>query len=106
VVLLYIMQARARRIAIVFITHNVHHAYPVGDRFTILNRGASYGTFPKEDATREEVLVMSCTGSATSWPSSPAPTALATWANRARPSTRAGTASRTASGGMADAHPA
>jgi simple sugar transport system ATP-binding protein len=62
VVLRYIMQARARGIAVVFITHNVHHAYPVGDRFTILNRGASYGTFAKGDATREEVLGMMAGG--------------------------------------------
>jgi simple sugar transport system ATP-binding protein len=62
VVLRYIMQARARGVAVVFITHNVHHAYPVGDRFTILNRGASYGTFRKEDATREEVLGMMAGG--------------------------------------------
>ena len=56
------MQARARGIAVVFITHNVHHAYPVGDKFTILNRGASYGTFAKADATREEVLGMMAGG--------------------------------------------
>src|SRR3712207_8059023 len=62
VVLRYIMQARARGIAVVFITHNVHHAYPVGDRFTILNRGASYGTFSKADATREDVLGMMAGG--------------------------------------------
>ncbi|MCB0072432.1 MAG: sugar ABC transporter ATP-binding protein [Caldilineaceae bacterium] len=52
VVLRYIAQARARGIAVIFITHNVHHAYPIGDRFTILNRGTSYGTFLKTDVTR------------------------------------------------------
>jgi simple sugar transport system ATP-binding protein len=62
VVLRYIMQARARGVAVIFITHNVHHAYPVGDKFTILNRGASYGTFAKHDATREEVLGMMAGG--------------------------------------------
>ena len=39
VVLRYIAQARARGLGVVFITHNVHHAYPIGDRFTLLNRG-------------------------------------------------------------------
>ncbi len=39
VVLRYIAQARARNLGVIFITHNVHHAYPVADRFTILNRG-------------------------------------------------------------------
>src|SRR5690606_10873279 len=36
VVLRYIAQARARDLGVIFITHNPHHAYAVGDRFTIL----------------------------------------------------------------------
>ena len=43
VVLKYILQARERGVAVIFITHNPHHAYPVGDRFVILNRGQSLG---------------------------------------------------------------
>jgi simple sugar transport system ATP-binding protein len=62
VVLRYIAQARARGLGVVFITHNVHHAYPIGDRFTILNRGRSYGTFSKADVTREEVVSMMAGG--------------------------------------------
>ncbi len=58
VVLRYIASARARGLGVIFITHNVHHAYPVGDRFTILNRGRCYGTFEKADITREQVLTM------------------------------------------------
>jgi simple sugar transport system ATP-binding protein len=56
VVLRYIAQARARRLGVVFITHNPHHAYAVGDRFTILKRGRSTGTFAKSDISREEVV--------------------------------------------------
>lgn len=62
VVLRYIAQARARGLGVVFITHNVHHAYPIGDRFTILNRGQSYGTFSKKEVTREEVVAMMAGG--------------------------------------------
>jgi len=62
VVLRYIAQARARGIAVIFITHNVHHAYPIGDRFTILNRGSSYGTFLKKDVSREQVVEMMAGG--------------------------------------------
>jgi len=62
VVLRYIAQARSRGLGVVFITHNVHHAYPIGDRFTILNRGRSYGTFSKSDVTREEVVSMMAGG--------------------------------------------
>ena len=62
VVLRYIAQARARGLGVVFITHNVHHAYPIGDRFTLLNRGTSYGTFSKSEVTREEVVSMMAGG--------------------------------------------
>ena len=39
----YIAQARDRGLGVVFITHNPHHAYPVGDRFLLLNRGPQPG---------------------------------------------------------------
>ena len=62
VVLRYIAQARAKGLGVIFITHNVHHAYPVADAFTILKRGTSYGTFRKADVTREQVLEMMAGG--------------------------------------------
>jgi simple sugar transport system ATP-binding protein len=62
VVLRYIAQARDRGLGVIFITHNVHHAYPVGDRFTILNRGQSYGTFEKSEVSREGVVTMMAGG--------------------------------------------
>jgi ABC-type lipoprotein export system ATPase subunit len=61
-VLRYIAQARARNLGVIFITHNVHHAYPVGDAFTLLNRGRTLGTFRKEEISREEVLNMMAGG--------------------------------------------
>ena len=62
VVLRYVAQAKERELAVIFITHNVHHAYPIGDRFTILNRGRSYGTFEKSEVSREEVVTMMAGG--------------------------------------------
>ncbi|MFL5955334.1 MAG: ATP-binding cassette domain-containing protein [Gaiellaceae bacterium] len=56
VVLKYILQARERGVAVIFITHNPHHAYPVGDRFVILNRGQSLGTFEKSQIDRQELV--------------------------------------------------
>jgi simple sugar transport system ATP-binding protein len=47
VVLRYVAQARARKLGVIFITHNPHHAYAVGDKFTILKRGRTVGTFTK-----------------------------------------------------------
>lgn len=61
-VLKVIAKARAKGIAVIFITHNVHHAYPIADSFTMLNRGTSLGTFDKKDVTREEVLEMMAGG--------------------------------------------
>jgi simple sugar transport system ATP-binding protein len=62
IVLRYIAQARAKRLGVIFITHNPHHAYPIGDRFTLLNRGRSLGTFAKSEITREELTSMMAGG--------------------------------------------
>ncbi|MCW6511833.1 ATP-binding cassette domain-containing protein [Lichenifustis flavocetrariae] len=56
IVLRYIAQARARGIGVIFITHNINHAYPIGDVFTLLNRGRTHGTFRKSEITEAEVL--------------------------------------------------
>jgi simple sugar transport system ATP-binding protein len=64
IVLRYIAQARARGLGVIFITHNPHHAYPIGDHFTILNRGTSYGTFAKSEISREELTGMMAGGEA------------------------------------------
>ena len=61
-VLRLIARARAQGISVIFITHNVHHAYPVGDTFTLLDRGRSMGTFAKRDISRDEVLNMMAGG--------------------------------------------
>ena len=55
-VLRLVARARDKGISVIFITHNVHHAYPIGDSFTLLNRGRSMGTFKKADISRDEVL--------------------------------------------------
>jgi simple sugar transport system ATP-binding protein len=63
VVLKYIVQARDRGVAVVFITHNPHHAYPVGDRFVILNRGRTLGTYAKGELDRQELVRQMAGGS-------------------------------------------
>jgi len=55
VVLRYIVQARDRGLGVIFITHNPHHAYPVGDRFLLLKRGQSIGYYEKSEITLEEL---------------------------------------------------
>jgi simple sugar transport system ATP-binding protein len=56
VVLKYVLQARDRGVAVVFITHNPHHAYPVGDHFTILNRGRMTGSYARAELSRERLV--------------------------------------------------
>ena len=56
VVLRYIAAARDRGLGVVFITHNPHHAYPVGDRFVVLKRGRSVCDRPKAELPREELV--------------------------------------------------
>jgi len=62
IVLRLIAQARRRGLGVVFITHNIQHAYPVGDRFTLLNRGRSLGTFPRDRITRDQAVQMMAGG--------------------------------------------
>ena len=64
IVLRYIAQARSRGLGVIFITHNPHHAYPIGDHFTLLNRGRSLGTFAKSEISREELTGMMAGGEA------------------------------------------
>jgi simple sugar transport system ATP-binding protein len=62
VVLKYIAKARERGLGVVFITHNPHHAYPVGDRFMLLRRGKSMGDFPKSELSLEDLTSMMAGG--------------------------------------------
>lgn len=48
-VLKYVSQVRNKGLGVIFITHNVRHAFAVGDRFTVLNRGKTLGTFAKDE---------------------------------------------------------
>jgi simple sugar transport system ATP-binding protein len=57
-VLRYVARARVQGIGVIFITHNPHHAWAVGDRFTILKRGHSMGIFTKDEISREEIVRM------------------------------------------------
>jgi simple sugar transport system ATP-binding protein len=51
-----VAQARDRGLGVIFITHNPHHAYPVGDRFVILNRGRLMGDWRKAEISRDELV--------------------------------------------------
>ncbi|MBF6173696.1 ATP-binding cassette domain-containing protein [Nocardia blacklockiae] len=55
IVLRYVVQARDRGLGVVLITHNPHHAYPVGDRFLLLKRGSVLGSYEKSDIDLPEL---------------------------------------------------
>jgi simple sugar transport system ATP-binding protein len=57
VVLKYTAAARDAGLGVVFITHNPHHAYLVGDHFVVLKRGAM-----NLDAKRSEISLEELTG--------------------------------------------
>jgi simple sugar transport system ATP-binding protein len=56
VVLRYVVQSAQRGVGVIFITHNPHHAHPVGDHFVLLNRGRVIGDHAKADVTREQLV--------------------------------------------------
>ncbi len=56
IVLRHVIRARAKGLAVIFITHNVQHALPVGDRFTILSHGRLAGEFVRGQVTQDELL--------------------------------------------------
>ncbi|WP_120495577.1 ATP-binding cassette domain-containing protein [Kiloniella sp. EL199] len=61
-VLATINMVRKLGVAVVFITHNVRHAMAVGDRFTVLNRGKTYGTASRGEVSPEELQDMMAGG--------------------------------------------
>ena len=62
VVLKYIARSRDRGLGVGFITHNPHHAFPVGDRFLLLNRGTSMGNYEKSEITLAELTSLMAGG--------------------------------------------
>jgi simple sugar transport system ATP-binding protein len=53
IVLRHAISARNRGLGVIFITHNVQHALPIGDTFTILTRGRSGGTYKRGELDAE-----------------------------------------------------
>jgi simple sugar transport system ATP-binding protein len=56
IVLKYILSARERGVAVIFITHNPHHAFLVGDHFYLLNRGRMTASFVREKVQLDELI--------------------------------------------------
>lgn len=62
VVLRYVVEAKRRGLGVILVTHNPHHAYPVGDHFVILRRGEVFGDYRKKDLPLEQLVQMMAGG--------------------------------------------
>jgi simple sugar transport system ATP-binding protein len=62
IVLKYIVQARASGRGVIFITHNPHHAFPVGDRFVLLKRGKMMGSYLKSETSLDQLTALMAGG--------------------------------------------
>ena len=63
-VLRIITQAKARGVAVIFVTHNVRHAMTVGDRFAVLIHGEKADDFSKGERTAAELTDLMAGGEA------------------------------------------
>ena len=55
IVLKYVLAAKDRGVSVVFITHNPHHAYLVGDFFYLLNRGQLANEYERSKVELDEL---------------------------------------------------
>ena len=62
IVLKYVIQAREMGRGVILITHNPHHAYPVGDRFALLKRGQMMGSYLKSETSLDQLTAMMAGG--------------------------------------------
>jgi simple sugar transport system ATP-binding protein len=56
IVLRHVIRARSKGLGVIFITHNVQHALPVGDTFTILSHGRMGGVFRRGQLSADQLL--------------------------------------------------
>lgn len=65
-VLHLIVKAQAKGLAVIFVTHNAHHAMTVGDHFVVLIRGKVVADFKKGERTKDDLLDLMAGGEAMS----------------------------------------
>ena len=51
----WVEEMKGQGITSVFITHNLHHVYPIADRIVVLSRGEKTAEMRKEDTSIEEL---------------------------------------------------
>jgi simple sugar transport system ATP-binding protein len=58
IVLGYIKRAKEAGVGVILVTHNVQHAYAIGDTFVVLFLGRQVGTFDKSNLTESQLTKM------------------------------------------------
>jgi simple sugar transport system ATP-binding protein len=53
-----VRRARDRGLAVILVTHNPAHAWPVGDRFVVLRRGRLAGAWPRAGITPDRLAAL------------------------------------------------
>lgn len=61
-VLGYVTEARRQGVCVVLITHNLHHAYEVSDRFIVLRHGRVVGSYERGSVSRDDLAALITTG--------------------------------------------
>jgi simple sugar transport system ATP-binding protein len=56
IVLTYVAKARESGVAVVFITHNPHHAYLIGDHFVVLSLGRMSLNARRDEITIDQLI--------------------------------------------------
>ena len=51
----FIVDLKKQGISSIFITHNLHHVYPIADRIVVLSRGVQVGVFRKDQTSVEDL---------------------------------------------------
>lgn len=51
-----VLEAKNKGLSVIFITHNIHHVYPVADKLTILSHGEKLGDLEKKNVTPEYII--------------------------------------------------
>lgn len=54
-VLEYTLNAKARGMSVIFITHNVHHIMAVADRYTVIRHGKKVGTYNRGEISFDDL---------------------------------------------------
>ena len=57
-VLDFVVQLREQGVSSVFISHNLHHVYPISDRVVVMARGEKIADVVKEDTSVDELIDM------------------------------------------------